>query len=300
MKTVHAGGDLRLPRIDYEQAGPAVLRMLVGAHLRRLREERGISREDAGYSIRSSGSKISRMELGRVALKERDVADLLTLYGVSDDTESGTVLALANRASAPGWWRAFGDYVPSWLETYVGLEQGTSVIRSYEIQCIPGLLQTEAYARAVIRLGHRAAGEQEIEDRVRLRMRRQQILTKPDPARLWSIIDEGTLRRPVGGREVMRSQIEHLIEWSALRNVTVQVLPFSVSAHAAAAGPITIMRFPEWELPDVVYLEQLNGAIYPDRAPEIERYWDAMNRLVTEAQSPSGTVQTLQQILVET
>lgn len=300
MKVMHAGADLRLPRVDYEQAGPAVLRMLVGAHLRRLREDRGISREDAGYTIRASGSKISRMELGRVALKERDVADLLTLYGVSGAPECGTVLELARRASVPGWWRAFSDYVPNWFEPYLGLEQGASVIRSYEIQCIPGLLQTEDYARAIIGLGHRAAGEEEAEARVRLRMRRQQIITRPDPARLWAIIDEGALRRPVGGRAVMRGQIEHLIGSAALSNVTIQVLPFGATAHAAAAGPIAILRFPEWELPDVVYLEQLNGAIYPDRPADLERYWDAMNRLVTEAEPPGRTLKLLRQILAET
>ena len=300
MKVMHAAGDLGLPQVDYEQAGPAVLRMMVGAHLRRLREERGISREDAGYSIRGSGSKISRMELGRVALKERDVADLLTLYGVSGQPECATVLELAARASASGWWRAYADHVPSWFEPCLGLEQGASVIRSYEIQCIPGLLQTEDYARAIVHLGHRAAGEEEVEARVRLRMRRQQVITRQDPARLWAIIDEGALRRPVGGPETMRGQIQHLIDSVALGNVTVQVLPFHATAHAAAAGPITILRFPEWELPDVVYLEQLNGAIYPDRPAELERYWDAMNRLVTEAESPAMTVETLHQILAET
>ena len=297
MKVMRAGTDLRLPRIGYDQAGPAVLRTLVGAHLRRLREERGINREDAGYSIRGSGSKISRMELGRVALKERDVADLLRLYGVSGEPVCDTVLELARRASASGWWRAFADYVPSWFEPYLGLEQGSSVIRSYEIQCIPGLLQTEDYARAIIRLGHRTAGEEEVEARVRLRMRRQQIITRPGPARLWAIIDEGALRRPVGGRAAMRGQIRHLIDAVELSNVTVQVLPFSATAHAMAAGPITILRFPEWQLPDVVYLEQLNGAIYPDRPADLEQYWDVMNRLVTEAEPPATTLEILRRTL---
>ena len=300
MRVAHAVGDLRLPKEDYEQAGPAVLRMLVGAHLRRLREERGIGRDDAGYSIRASGSKISRMELGRVALKERDVADLLTLYGVRGKSECGTILALANRARESGWWRAFGDIVPGWLEPYVGLEQGASVIRSYEIQWIPGLLQTQDYARAIIRLGHRAAPEAEVEDRVRLRMRRQEIIHRPQPSRLWAIIDEGALRRPVGGSATMRVQLEHLIDAAALRNVTIQVLPFDATAHAAAAGPMAILRFPEWELPDVVYLEQLNCAVYPDRPPDVERYWDAMNRLVTEAESPAASVELLRQILAGT
>lgn len=299
MKVAPAVGELRLPRAGYEQAGPAVLRMLVGAHLRTLREERGLSRDEAGYSIRASGSKISRMELGRVTLKERDVADLLTLYGVTDG-DWAAVLDMAQRAATPGWWRAYGDYIPSWFEPYLGLEQSASVIRSYEVQCVPGLLQTEDYARAVIRLGHRAAGEFETEERVRLRMRRQHILTRADPARLWAIIDEGALRRPVGGRVVMRGQLQHLIDAAENPNVTIQVLPFTSSAHAAAGGPISILRFPEWELPDIVYLEQLNGAVYPDRPAEVERYWDAMNRLVTEAEPPAPTLAILRQILADT
>jgi hypothetical protein len=239
------------------------------------------------------------MELGRVALKERDVADLLTFYEVAAG-DSSAVLDLAQRAAAPGWWRAFGDYVPSWFEPYLGLEQDASVIRSYEVQCVPGLLQTEEYARAVMQIGHRGAGEQETEERVRLRMRRQQILTRHDPARFWTIIDEGALRRPVGGRAAMRDQLQHLIDVAELRNVTIQVLPFSTAAHAAAAGPMAILRFPEWELPDVVYLEQLNGAIYPDRSAEVEKYWDAINRLVTEAESPAATLRILRQILADT
>jgi transcriptional regulator with XRE-family HTH domain len=299
MRVAHMVSDLRLPIQEYEQAGPAVLRMLVGAHLRRLREDQGISREDAGYRIRASGSKISRMELGRVALKDRDVADLLALYRVSDEADTSTVLDLAKRASVPGWWRAYGESVPAWFEPYLGLEQGASMIRSYEIQCIPGLLQTESYARAVIQLGHRAAPETETEARVRLRMRRQAILTRPEPATLWAIIDEGALRRPVGGPATMRAQIQYLIDSVDRRNITIQLLPFSATAHASTAGPIAILRFPEWNLPDVVYLEQLTGAVYPDRPGDIERHWDAMNRLVTEADPPAATVEALHRIMAE-
>jgi hypothetical protein len=293
----HAVSDLRAGAADYEHAGPTVLRMLVGAYLRLRREEQGISREDAGYRIRGSGSKISRMELGRVGLKERDVADLLALYGVSDASEIDTVLALAKRASAPGWWRAFGDVVPGWFEPYLGLEQGASVIRSYETQCVPGLLQTEDYARAVIRLGHGAAPAAEIEQRVSLRMRRQEILARWQPARLWAIIDEDVLRRQVGGSATMRAQIQRLLDSTAVPNVTLQVLPSSATTSAAAAGPMAILRYPEWDLADVVYLEQLAGAVYLDRPAEVEAHWDVMNRLVTEAESPEASAQTLGRML---
>lgn len=299
MKLAHTVHDGRLPLPDYQQAGPAVLRMLVGAYLRRLREERGISRDDAGYRIRGSGSKISRMELGRVAVKQRDVTDLLTLYGVSDGAEHATLLALAERASASGWWRAFADYVPGWFEPYLGLEQDASVIRSYEVQCIPGLLQTTDYARAIISLGHRAAGAEAIAARVRLRARRQQIIARPDRVQLWAVIDEGVLRRPVGGRAVMRQQIQYLIDAAGLPNVTIQVLPFASAAHAFAAGPVTILRFAERELADMVYVENLNSAAYPDRPAEIERYWDTMNRLVTDAEPPADSTEVLRQIEAE-
>ncbi|MGE5134952.1 MAG: helix-turn-helix domain-containing protein [Gemmatimonadota bacterium] len=283
--------------MDYEHAGPAVLRMLVGMQLRRLREEHRISCEEAGQSIRASRSKISRMEHGRVALKPRDVADLLSLYGVSDPAEIDAVLTLARRASAPGWWRAFTDVVPAWFEPYLGLEQGASVIRSYDIHCVPALLQTPDYARAVIRLAQERASLPQVEQFVRFRMRRQEILRRPGPARLWAVIDEDVLRRPVGSRAIMRAQLEHLQEAAALPNVTIQVLPGTAPASAAVAGPITILRFPEWHLPDVVYLEQLTCGSYPDRPADVERCWDAMNRLVTQAHPPEVTTGILRQLL---
>ena len=286
--------------MDYEHAGPAVLRMLVGMQLRRLREEHCISREEAGQSIRASGSKISRMELGRVALKPRDVADLLALYGVSDPAEIDAVLTLARRASAPGWWRAFADVVPAWFEPYLGLEQGASVIRSYDIHCVPALLQTPDYARAVIRLGQERASLPQVEQFVRLRMQRQEILRPPDPARLWVVVDEDVLRRPVGTPATMRAQLQRLLEAAALTNVTIQVLPGAAPASAAVAGPITILRFPEWQRPDVVYLEQLTCGAYPDRAADVERCWDAMNRLVTQAYPPEVTTGILRRQLSAT
>ena len=283
--------------MDQQHAGPAVLRMLVGMQLRRLREEHRISCEEAGQSIRASGSKISRMEHGRVALKARDVADLLSLYGVNDPAEVEAVLTVARRASSPGWWRAFADVVPAWFEPYLGLEQGASVIRSYDIHCVPALLQTPDYARAVIRLGQERASLPEVEQLVRLRMQRQEILRRPAPARLWAVIEEDVLRRQVGTRATMRAQLQRLQEAAALPNVTIQLLPGAAPASAALAGPITILRFPEWHLPDVVYLEQLTCGAYPDRPADVERCWDAMNRLVTQAYPPEVTAGILRRLL---
>jgi transcriptional regulator with XRE-family HTH domain len=286
------------PALDYQQAGPTVLRMLVGAQLRRFREADGITREDAGYAIRASQSKMSRLELGRISFKQRDVADLLTLYGVTDETDRTAVLTMAEQANLPGWWQPYGDAVPAWFEPYLGLEQAAHVIRSYEVQFIPGLLQTEDYARAIIQLGP-GRSDEEIERRVELRMRRRQLLHRPHPPKLWVVVDEAALRRPYGSAAAMRAQLRYLIEIAELPHVTVQVMPFSAGGHAAAGGPITILRLSERDLPDVVYLEQLTTALYPDKPAEIDHYWHVMNRLVTEAAPPPATPTIIDEILKE-
>lgn len=283
--------------LDYHGAGPTVLRMLVGMRLRRLREAKGISREQAGEAIRASHSKISRLEAGRSGFKARDIADLLTLYGVQDEGDRATLMAMAEQANVPGWWHAYSDVVPSWFEAYLGLEQAARVIRGYEVQFVPGLLQTEAYARAVISLGCSGDDEERIERRVELRMKRQRILHRPEPAQLWVVVDEAALRRPIGGNAVMRAQLNHLIDMCALPNVTIQVIPFSVGGHAAAGGPISILRLAERELPDVVYLEQLDSALYPDRPADIDHYRHIMNRLSIQAELASKTPDILRRIL---
>ena len=192
--------------------GPTVRRILVGAQLRRLREERGITREDAGYVIRASGSKISRLELGRVSFKERDIADLLKHYGVDDAAQVEALLALARDANRPGWWHDYDDVLPNWFQTYVGLEESASLIRTFEVQFIPGLLQTEDYARSVTMSGRPDLRPDEIERRVGLRMKRQNILDRPNPPKVWAVIDEAALRRPIGGSKVMRAQLRYLLE----------------------------------------------------------------------------------------
>lgn len=280
--------------------GPTVLRRLLGAQLRRLRERQGITREEAGYAIRASGSKMSRLELGRVGFKERDVADLLTLYGVTDERDRESLLELAQDANTPGWWHRYGDVLPGWFETYVGLEEAAALIRTYEVQFIPGLLQTEEYARAVISLGNSAAPSEEIEQRVGLRITRQKLLTRGDGPRLWAVVDEAALRRPIGGREVMRGQIERLIEASKLPGVILQVLPFRVGGHTAEAGAFTILRFPESDLPDVVYVEQLTSALYLDRRDDVDAYMEAMERLCVVSAQPDNTAEILSRILQET
>jgi transcriptional regulator with XRE-family HTH domain len=298
MNTVQSGGELSVGLVaDQPRGGPTVLRMLLGIQLRRLREAKGISPEKAGYEIRASRSKISRVEHGRVGFKERDVADLLTLYGVTDEKERERMLTLAQHANNQGWWAKYDDILPDWFESYVGLEQATSLIRTYELQFVPGLFQSEDYARGVTILGHRSASPREIERRVSLRMHRQELLYVEEPPRIWAVIDESALRRPVGGRDVMRAQLKHLIEVSQLPHVTLQVMPFSQGGHPAAGGSFTILRFAEPDLPDIVYIEQLTSALYLDRRDEADNYMEVMNRLSAEADTPADTASLLNKIM---
>jgi transcriptional regulator with XRE-family HTH domain len=274
--------------------------MLLGAHLRRLREAQGVSREDAGWEIRASESKISRMELGRVSFKERDVEDLLTLYSQVDTDERERLLALARQANTPGWWHRYGDVLPNWFQSYLGLEAAASLIRTYEVQFVPGLLQTADYARSVVLLGHGRAKAEEIDRRVDLRMRRQKILDRPEAVQLWAVIDEAVLRRPVGSRATMRGQIQALIDATQRQSVHLQVLPFQVGGHSAAGGAFSILRFPDQELPDIVYVEQLSSALYLDKRDDVELYVDAMERLCVEADQPERAPDTLRRILKDT
>ncbi|WP_372443013.1 helix-turn-helix domain-containing protein [Actinomadura barringtoniae] len=280
--------------------GPTVLRIILGAHLRRLREARGVSREQAGSAIRATHSKISRLELGRTGFKQRDVADLLTLYRITDEEERETLLALARDANRPGWWHLYSDVMPTWLEAYVGLEEAAAVIRNYEVQFVHGLMQTMDYARSVILLRHADSPTDEVERRVELRMRRQQLLLREDAPKLWVVLDESALHRALGGRQVMRGQLQHLLDLTALPNVTIQIVPFASGGHAAAGGPFTILRFPDLDLPDVVYLEQLNSALYLDKRSDVEDYMGTMERLCVEAEPADTTPDILNAILRET
>jgi len=299
-----SGGDGGLPPDGLPAAeprgGPTVLRMLLGIQLRRLREESGVTPERAGYEIRASRSKISRLEHGRVGFKHRDVADLLTLYGVTDEQTRAGLLSLAEQANAQGWWAKYSDILPNWFEAYLGLEAAASLIRTFELQFVHGLFQTEAYARAVTVLGLRAARAEEIDRRVSLRMKRQDLLHSPDAPRVWSVMDEAALRRPVGGAQVMRDQLSRLIEVAALPHVTVQVVPFRRGGHAAEGGSFTVLRFRQADLPDVAYVEQLTSALYLERRSDVDHYLEVMNRLSAEALTPAGTTRFLKEIIRET
>ena len=277
-------GDELQPLDPGRSNSPTVLRIVIGTQLRRLREAHGITRETAGDRIRASHAKISRLELGRVGFKERDVADLLELYGVADAAEREAFLRLVREANTPGWWHRYSDVLPGWFEMYVRLEQAASVIRSYQVQFVPGLFQTESYARAVITSDARSESSDEVERLVHLRMTRQKLLTEPNAPRFRAVLDEAALRRPYGSRHVLREQLEHLAVLAGLPNVTLQVLRFD-DAASAAAGPFTVLRFAEPDLPDIVYIEQLTSAVYLDKQAEVGHYRAAMD-CISEAAAP--------------
>jgi transcriptional regulator with XRE-family HTH domain len=266
--------------------------MIVGARLRKLREASEISRAQAGYTIRCSESKISRLELGRVGFKERDVADLLTMYGVSDTEERDEFLGMVRLSNEHGWWHRYTDLLPDWFQGYLGLEESASRIQTCELHFLPGLMQTEEYARAIVTYGWSQLDDADATRQVEVRMRRQALLARPDGPKVWAVIDESVLHRPIGGRRIMRAQIERLLELTKQPNITLQVLPYQMSGYAAE-GSFTTLRFAEPELPDVVYIEHLSGALYLDKQSETELYSQAFSRLVVDAETPDRTRQVL-------
>ncbi|MGC1567024.1 MAG: helix-turn-helix transcriptional regulator [Trebonia sp.] len=300
MNTEEPDGEQPFSGLDDTPVEATVLRMMLGGQLRRLRETGGITPEQAGFEIRASRSKISRLETGRVGLKGRDVQDLLTLYGVTDEDVLEKVLALVRQSNTPDWWAKYNDILPGWFEAYLGLESAASTIRSFEIQFVHGLFQTEDYARAVTRPGRKGAPAGEIEDWVRLRLSRQALHARQKPPRIWSVMDEAVLRRPVGGPAVMRAQLRHLVKMGAMPHVTLQVVPFSRGRHAAESGSFTVLRFEERDLPDVVYLEQLTGAIYLDQRSDVEQYLEVVDEVSGEALTPDDTTRFIEQVARET
>jgi transcriptional regulator with XRE-family HTH domain len=281
------------------RSGPMAIRIALGAQLRRLRENRNVSVAEAARVIRATHSKISRLERGRSGPKQRDVADLLSLYGVADEAQREELLALARQASAPGWWQRYSDVVPGWFELYLGLERAASVIRTYEVQFVHGLLQTEDYARAVIRIGRDGAPAKEIDRRVSVRMKRQQLLTQADPPEIWAVLDEAALRRSPGRPELLRAQLEHLLHVAELPGVTLQVAAFGAGPHAAAGGPFTILRFREPDVPDQVYLEQLSSALYLDDPGDVADYMAVMGQLRVQAETEAASKQLIRALLRE-
>jgi transcriptional regulator with XRE-family HTH domain len=279
-----------------EVAGPTVLRILLGTQLRRLREARGITAHEAAQAIRASESKISRIELGRNAFREVDIADLLTLYGITDVDEREQMLTLASQANQPGWWHRYQDVLPTWFQSYIGLEESAESIRSYDSQFVPGLLQTEDYSAAVLDLGEFSL--EETDRLVFLRKERQRRFTTGS-LRLWAVIDEMALRRPVGNTALMRAQLEYLLEIGDRPGLTLQVTPYPEGASYLVPGSFSILKFATADLPDVVYVEQLTSAMYLDKRSDVEQYTAALDKVGATSTTPEQTKAFIRALLDE-
>jgi transcriptional regulator with XRE-family HTH domain len=278
---------------------PTVLRMILARQLRALREKAGLSYEQAAEAIYSSEATIRRMEHAEGGLKPLTVKALLTAYGVTDAREIAAFVALAKDAGKRGWWHSYDDILPPWFKTAIALEESATLIRAYEPQVIPGLLQTEGYIRAITAASFPAAAPDFTERAVALRLARQQLLSRADPPHYWVVLDETALRRPIGGPQVMRGQIGHLIRAGEQANVTVQVIPFAAGWHPALYGMFWIYRFPEGQLPDIVYAEALTGAHYLDDPRETARYAQALDAMFAQAAAPGKTRTILRTLMKE-
>ncbi|MEU6982365.1 helix-turn-helix transcriptional regulator [Streptomyces sp. NPDC046332] len=276
------------------RSAPTVGQVVLGKRLQDLRERAGLKREEAARILRVAPATIRRMETAEVALKIPYVQLLLKAYGITD-SEAEAFVALTEEANLPGWWQRFHDVLPGWFSMYVSLEGAAGLIREYEPQFVPGLLQTEGYARAILRSG--AVGgstAEEIERHVALRMERQSLLTREDAPKFWVIMDETVFRRPVGdGPEVMRDQLDRLLEASELPNVTLQIAEFSSGHHPGTYGPFVLFRFAVPELPDMVYSEYLTGAVYLDARPEVASHLEVMDRMAAQAATAQRTKEIL-------
>jgi transcriptional regulator with XRE-family HTH domain len=284
---------------DVLHGSPTVLRMILGRQLQTLREKAGLSYQQAAEVIYSSEWTVRRMERAEGGLKPLTVKALLIAYGVTDVREIDTFLALARDASRPGWWHSYSDVLPDWFKVAVGLEESASLIRAYQPQVVPGLLQTEKYVRAITAASFPSDKEQDSERKVALRLARQDLLNRQSPPEYLVVIEETVLRRPIGGADVMRGQIGHLIEMAGRPSVSIQVLPFSAGWHPAMYGMFNIYRFPDDAMPEVVYSEGLTSAYYLNKPDETAKYTEALDRMTAQAATPDQTIIILRQILKE-
>ncbi|MFD9985028.1 helix-turn-helix domain-containing protein [Streptomyces massasporeus] len=287
------------PYLDRSEPAPTLLKMLVGVQLAGFREDARLAQDQAARAVGFSAAKLSRIESGkgRRPPTESDVRALLDLYG-TDDYEASVLLKLLQRAGEPGWWQRYDKrLMPEWFDRLVGLQEAAATIRTFEIQYVPGLLQTPAYTRAVVERGLPNAPSAEVERRVELRRHRARLVSRTDAPQLWAIIDESVLLRVLGSTEVMREQLAHLVEMAERSNVTLQIVPLSVTNASAPAIPITYLRFGGLDLPDVVYLEHIKSANFLEDRDETEEYRIALDRLADEALKPRDSMELLRQTM---
>ncbi|MDQ0407391.1 helix-turn-helix domain-containing protein [Streptomyces sp. NPDC048171] len=278
------------------RAAPTVGQVVLGRRLQELRETAGLRREEAAKVLRVAPATVRRMETAEVSLKIPYVQILLTTYGVASD-EVAAFVTLAEEANQPGWWQRYHDVLPDWFSMYVSLEGAARIVRSYEPHFVPGLLQTEDYARSVLEAGTIGnAGGDAVERHVSLRMERQRLLDRPDPPHLWVVMDETVLRRPVSvhGR-VMREQLDKLLEFASRDRVTLQVAEFEDGPHPGTYAPFTLFRFAEPELPDMVFTEYLTGALYLDSRPEVSAHLEVLDHMTARAASTQRTEKVLRE-----
>ena len=274
---------------------PTVRRKRLGTELRRLREQAGLTCEEVGQRLECSGTRISRIETGRINVRPGDVREMLEIYGVTG-SEAASLVQLAREARRKGWWHTYGRVLPPWFEAYIGLESEAVRLRDFQPLVMPGLLQTEDYARAVLRAAPSAGSAEDIDQQVALRMERQAVLARANPPDLWVVLSESVLRAQVGGPEIMRAQLSRLIDIAERASVTLQVLPFTASAHVHPISPFTILEFAEAADPAVVYLEHLTGKLFLESEDEVRRYAAVFDRLRAEALDTGQSADLITQI----
>lgn len=270
--------------------GPTIRRRRLASELRRLREAADLTIDEVGEKLECSASKVSRIETGHVGVTPRDARDMLELYGMTGD-EREALVQLAREARKPGWWQAYKEVFTG---TFVGLEADASSLKAFQALLVPGLLQTETYARAVIRAMRPDSDESEIQRRVAARTARQQLLSDPSPPEYWAVIDEAVLHREVGGPEVMARQAQRLIEIGQLPHVTIQIVPFTAGAHPGMEGPFLILGFPEQADPEVVYVDSTSGGFFLELAPDVRRYALMFDHLRAAALKPDDSLSLIE------
>jgi transcriptional regulator with XRE-family HTH domain len=263
------------------EEGPTLRRRRLGAELKKRREEAGLTQEQVSRFFEWHSAKVTRIETARVAVTPRDVKDLLALYGVQDAGYLEALTALARASKERTWWTDYRDLMRP--GNFVGLEAEATSAKEWEPIVLPGLLQTEAYMRALMGAGRRADAPESLDRRVALRKMRQERLTSSRPIVLTAIVDESVVRRVIGGTDVMNAQLDHLIDRAQLPNVNLRILPFDTGEHPFLGGPATLLEFPEIAHLDVVYLEGLAGDYYEEQPSEVARYRDEFERLGARA-----------------
>jgi transcriptional regulator with XRE-family HTH domain len=269
-----------------DSQSPTVRRRRLGMELRRLREASALMIEDVAKHLECSMSRVSRIETGKSVARIRDVRDMLDLYEVSDENQREQLLKLAKDAQQRGWWTEYESVLSAGLDTYVGLEASAASIRSFQTHLVPGLLQTEEYSRALIKVARPTESPANIDRMISLRRRRQAMLAEAGALEMWAVLDEAVLRRPIGGPAVMRAQLARLLEVDELPTVTIQVLPFTRGAHPGLGGAFTIIGFPEPTDLDVVYVDSPAGNIFLEKDKDVRRHTTWFDHLRAAALPP--------------